>query len=73
MDAAPPLPNGQSSKSSSGIPGFHAQLQQHQQRPAHNLGLTDAEVLSLISQGSKPLQDTHSLLNTLQKLQLSQR
>lgn len=72
MDAAPPLPNGQSSKSSSGLPAFHAQLQQ-QQRPAHNLGLTDAEVLSLISQGSKPLQDTHSLLNTLQKLQLSQR
>ena len=68
------MSNAQSSNGS--LPGFQIQMQQQQQQQhqtMRNLGLTDAEVLSLISQGSKPLQDTHSLLNTLQRLQLSQR
>ena len=52
---------------------YDSQLQQQRMR---NLGLTDAEVLSLLSQGSQPLQDTSSLLSTLQgfqRMQLNQR
>ena len=52
---------------------YDAQLQQQRTR---NLGLTDAEVLSLLSQGSQPLQDTNGLLSTLQsfqRMQLNQR
>lgn len=52
---------------------YDSQLQQQRTR---NLGLTDAEVLSLLSQGSQPLQDTSSLLSTLQgfqRMQLNQR
>lgn len=52
---------------------YDSQLQQQRTR---NLGLTDAEVLSLLSQGSQPLQDTSRLLSTLQglqRMQLNQR
>lgn len=52
---------------------FDSQLQQQRTR---NLGLTDAEVLSLLSQSSQPLQDTSGLLSTLQgfqRMQLNQR
>ena len=52
---------------------YDSQLQQQRTR---NLGLTDAEVLSLLSQGSQPLQDTSGLLSTLQgfqRMQLNQR
>ena len=76
LDAGPVMSPAQSgsvtSKINGMLPGFQTHMQQQQQH-VRNLGLTDAEVLSLISQGSKPLQDTHSLLNTLQRLQLSQR
>lgn len=52
---------------------YDSQLQQQRTR---NLGLTDAEVLSLLSQGSHPLQDTSELLSTLQgfqRMQLNQK
>lgn len=52
---------------------YDTQLQQQRTR---NLGLTDAEVLSLLSQSSQPLQDTSGLLSTLQsfqRMQLNQR
>ena len=76
LDAGPVMSTAQSAgittKLNGMLPGFPTYMQQQQQH-VRNMGLTDAEVLSLISQGSKPLQDTHSLLDTLQRLQLSQR
>lgn len=59
-----------------GLPQMSVYDQQLQQQRTRNLGLTDAEVLSLLSQGSQPLQDTSGLLSTLQgfqRMQLNQR
>ena len=59
-----------------GLPQMSLHDSQLQQQRTRNLGLTDAEVLSLLSQGSQPLQDTSGLLSTLQnfqRMQLNQR
>ncbi|KAA6417242.1 MAG: hypothetical protein FRX49_12805 [Trebouxia sp. A1-2] len=59
-----------------GVPHLSVYDSQLQQQRTRNLGLTDAEVLSLLSQGSHPLQDTSELLSTLQgfqRMQLNQR
>jgi len=59
-----------------GVPHMSVYDSQLQQQRTRNLGLTDAEVLSLLSQGSHPLPDTSELLSTLQgfqRMQLNQR
>ena len=59
-----------------GLPQMSIYDSQLQQQRTRNLGLSDAEVLSLLSQGSQPLQDTSGLLSTLQnfqRMQLNQR
>lgn len=59
-----------------GVPHMSVYDSQLQQQRTRNLGLTDAEVLSLLSQGSHPLQDTSELLSTLQgfqRMQLNQK
>ena len=53
MDAAPLLPSGQPPNSALSV----LQSQLHQQQLARSLGLADAEVLTMILQGSKALQE----------------
>lgn len=53
LDAAPLLPSGQAPSSALSV----LQSQLHQQQLARSLGLADAEVLTMILQGSKALQE----------------